>query len=159
MTRPTDDAAFEAKLAALVPAAPSPDLRWRVAEALAGRPAVRPAGGWLAERLLWACGGAAAGVLAASLGFAPVVDPPVRSPIAAPGSAVPMTPPATAATAPAVDVAEEAVAWDDAGVQFLDDRTPARILRRVAVERHRPAGGAEYHVPREDVILVPVALR
>ena len=136
MNRSTDDdAAFEAELAALAPADPSSALRARVAEALALAPTRRPTTGRrLAERLLWACGGAAVGAFAASAAAAPAVQPPI-------------------------DVTEESVAWADAGVQFIDDRTPARVLRRVAVERHRPAGGAEYHVPREDVILVPVALQ
>lgn len=158
MTRPPDqDAAFEAELAGLVPAAPSADLRRRVAEGLAEAPPARRAPGrWLAERLLWACGGAA-GALAASIAFAPAGVAPESAPVVASTSESP--PAAVAAVEPPVEVAEESVAWADAGVQFIDDRTPARILRRVAVERHRPAGGAEYRVPREDVILVPVALR
>jgi hypothetical protein len=50
------------------------------------------------------------------------------------------------------------VTWADGGVRFLDDRTPARILRRLAIERHRPAVGQEFRMPREDIILLPVAL-
>lgn len=159
MDRPTDrDAAIEARLAALVPAAPSAALKSRVAAALAAAPARPAAVRWLAERLLWAGAGAVAASLALTL--APAVAPPVAPPAA---TAADRTGPAAAepvaATEPPVEVAEEAVAWADAGIQFLDDQTPARILRRVAVERHRPAGGAEYRVPREDVILMPVALR
>ncbi|MFM7107727.1 MAG: hypothetical protein ACKOZU_03875 [Planctomycetaceae bacterium] len=67
--------------------------------------------------------------------------------------------PRGAAAEPPVEAAEESVAWADGGVQFIDVRTPSRVLRRVAVERHRPAGGSEYRVPHEDVILMPVALR
>ena len=117
-------------------------------------PARRPTTGRrLAERLLWACGGAAVGAFAASAAFMLAAGPVPRSvALAAPAAAAP-------AVQPPIDVTEESVAWADAGVQFIDDRTPARVLRRVAVERHRPAGGAEYHVPREDVILVPVALQ
>jgi hypothetical protein len=173
VTRSTDhDAEFEADLAALVPAAPSADLRRRIAEALDAAPAVRPApsaaprppmGRWLAERLLWACAGAGAGALAASVAFS-------LRPAAAVASGDAAAPPLAAATplgparplgegGPPVPVGEEAVAWADGGVQFLDDRTPARVLRRVAIERYRPVGGAEYSVPREDVILLPVALR
>ncbi|MFM9058257.1 MAG: hypothetical protein ACKOSQ_03865 [Planctomycetaceae bacterium] len=177
MNRPTDrDAAFEAKLAALAPAAPSADLRGRVAEALApapaarstpsARPAIRPTTARrLADRLLWACGGAAVGAIAASVAF---VLPPGLAPRSLAPRSVALGSPAPAATVPAatvpevqppVEVAEESVAWADAGVQFIDDRTPARVFRRVAVERHRPVGGVEYHVPREDVILMPVALQ
>jgi hypothetical protein len=58
-----------------------------------------------------------------------------------------------------VKVVEEMVTWADGGVRFLDDRTPARILRRLAIERHRPAVGPEFHVPREDIVLLPVALQ
>jgi hypothetical protein len=57
-----------------------------------------------------------------------------------------------------VAVTEEMVTWADGGVRFLDDRTPARILRRLAIERHRPAVGQEFRMPREDIILLPVAL-
>ena len=171
MNRPTDhDAALEAELAALVPAAPSADLRRRVAEALAVAPAVRPAlpgtpavrpvrARWLAERLLWACGGAAAGAIAASVAFAPAVVTSGPAAVAVTALSAVASPAAVAAVAAPVEVAEESVAWADAGVQFIDDQTPARVLRRVAVERHRPAGGSEYRVPREDVILLPVALR
>ncbi len=172
MNRSTDhDAAFEAELAALAPAAPTAGLRGRIAEALAAAPATRPTplampavrpapARRLAERLLWACGGAAVGAIAASVAFmlAPGLTPRSIAPrsvaLASPAPVV-----AAPVVQPPVEVAEESVAWADAGVQFIDDRTPARVLRRVAVERHRPAGGAEYRVPREDVILVPVALQ
>lgn len=172
MNRSTDpDAAFEAELAALAPAAPSADLRRRVSEALSAAPAARPTlsampavrpatSRRLAERMLWACGGAAVGAIAASVAFmlAPGLAPrslALRSvALASPARVV-----AAPAVPPPVEVAEESVAWADAGVQFIDDHTPARILRRVAVERHRLAAGGEYRVPREDVILVPVALQ
>jgi hypothetical protein len=53
--------------------------------------------------------------------------------------------------------------WYDAHAArlvFLDDTTPARILRRMVVERHRaPDGRAELRVPRADVILLPVAFQ
>lgn len=61
-------------------------------------------------------------------------------------------------TTPAT-VTEEMVTWADGGVRFLDDRTPARILRRLAIERHRPAAGPEFRMPREDIIFLPVALQ
>ena len=168
MDRPDDaHSPFEEDLRRLVPAAPSAALRERISAARAltvterarpGGPAAPTAGGlrWLGERLAWAAGGALAAslVVAAWSGgreaAAPVAG--VATPVAA---SVPATSPP-----PAVAVAEEAVTWADEGVQFLDDRTPARILRRLAVERHVPAaGGAGYRVPREDLILLPVALQ
>lgn len=153
MTRPTDaDAALEAELAALVPAAPSAALRRRVAAALVPAPAARPVPGrWLGERLLWACGGA----VAATLVFALVGgSPPASSAVAVTASA-----PAAVATAnPPVEVAGTSVTWSDGGIRFIDGRTPTRILRRSAVERHRRADGPDIHFPREDVVLLPVAL-
>ena len=176
-------------LAALAPAAPSADLRRQVAAALAAPAVATPASlRWLRERLLWACGGAAAAV-AASLAFAPSLAPreappagagpraaPAAAPspvqfavpalAAAPGASADQVPngdqPASAKQRPAttpVAVTEELVAWADGGVRFLDDRTPARILRRLAIERHRPAVGPEFRMPREDVVLMPVALQ
>ena len=73
-----------------------------------------------------------------------------------------MNQPASAEQRPdttSVAVTEEMVTWADGGVRFLADRTPARILRRLAIERHRPAMGPEFRMPREDVILLPVALQ
>lgn len=188
MTRPPDeDDAIEAMLAALAPAAPSADLRRQVAAAVAAPAVAAPSSlQWLGERLLWACGGAAAAV-AASLVLAPSLAPREGPPLGAgprdTPAAVPATTPATVqvavpalAAAPGASaeqlasteqrhtpapatVTEEMVTWADGGVRFLDDRTPARILRRLAIERHRPAVGQEFRMPREDVILLPVALQ
>lgn len=158
MTRPNDeDDALEAMLAAVAPAAPSADLRRQVAAALAAPSGATPSSlRWLGERLLWACGGAAAAV-AASLVFAPSLTPREGPPADAGTTAAAATVPASA-PAP-VAVSEEMVTWADVGVRFLDDRTPARVLRRLAIERHRPAVGPEFRMPREDVILLPVALQ
>jgi hypothetical protein len=194
VTRPNDeDDALEAMLAAVAPAAPSADLRRQVAAALAAPSGATPSSlRWLGERLLWACGGAAAAV-AASLVLAPSLTPREASPAGAglraapatvpdsppapvqavvpslaatPGTSADLVPnmeqPASAeqrsATTP-VAVSEEMVTWADGGVRFLDDRTPARILRRLAIERHQPAVGPDFRMPREDVILLPVALQ
>ena len=55
---------------------------------------------------------------------------------------------------------EEAVGWSDEGIRFVDEFTPARVLRRTVIERHLADDGhAEVQVPREDVIFLPVALR
>jgi hypothetical protein len=57
-------------------------------------------------------------------------------------------------------LSEETSRWADEGVRFLDDTTPARILRRMVVERHlAPNGQTEVRVPRADVILLPVAFQ
>jgi hypothetical protein len=57
-------------------------------------------------------------------------------------------------------VRDEPVSWSDEGIRFVDDFTPARVLRRTVIERHMAGdGAAEVRVPREDVILLPVALR
>lgn len=154
MTRPTDpDHSLEEQLAALAPAAPSAQLRQRVARAVAAPAALPARGRWLAERLLWACGGAAAGALAASLAF--VVRPAA---VEKPGAAAAEPAVAVAMAESPVEVTEEEVAWTDAGVQYVNDRTPARVLRRVAIERHRPKSGAEYRVSREDIVLLPVSV-
>ena len=48
----------------------------------------------------------------------------------------------------------------DEGIRFVDELTPARVLRRKVIERHLAGdGAAEVQVPREDVIFLPVALR
>lgn len=160
MERPDDDRSpFEEDLRRLVPAAPSAALRDRVAAriAAAAGPSVAVGGlRWLGERLAWA----ASGALAASLVVATWSGGRTGGEAGAAATGGPMAAGVATAAAPAVAVAEEAVAWADEGVQFLDDHTPARILRRLAVERHVPAdGGAGFRVPREDLILLPVALQ
>lgn len=156
MDRPDEDLApFVADLRRLAPAAPSPALRDRVSVALAPGEPMAPTGGlrWLGERLAWA----AAGALAASVVVSALAG---GREAAAPAAGVTAPIAARVPAASPVSVAEEAVTWADEGVQFLDDRTPARILRRLAVERHVPAdGGAGFRVPREDLILLPVALQ
>jgi len=179
---------FERDLAALEPAAPSGGLRERIAAELAAVPATPPRGaGFQAarpeptsapgpathgpairgvfERLAWAVGGALAATVVLGLPArdagrreAPeriiAVDPaPVVAaarPPAPPGPGLPATP----------LLSEETSRWADEGVTFLDDITPARVLRRMVVERHQAADGrAEVRVPRADVILLPVAFQ
>jgi len=141
-----NESELENKLRGLRPADPSPSLEGRIAAALRSTTeARRPWVPWLAERLLWIAGGAVAAWLMM------------------PG---PSSPPAPVDAAPAPQVSavprfsEVPLDWSDEGVQMVDGRTPARLLRRVVMERHRsPDGSAELRIPREDVILVPVALR
>jgi hypothetical protein len=133
---------FENQLRRLRPSSPSRSLEGRIAAALP-KPKARPFAwcAWLGERLLWTAGGAVAAWMISLL----FVTPPASAPV--PASPVPR-------------VSEEPIAWSDDGVQLIDGKTPARMLRRLVMERHRSAdGSAEVRVPREDVILVPVALR
>lgn len=153
MNRPIPDADLEAELRRLRPRGPADDLRDRLAVALAGpAPAGNRRAAWLAERLAWAAAGAVAAALA--LTVLPSGGPrPGTLDAAASGALAQGT-----GAAPA-EVSEAAVAWADDGVKFLDDRTPARVLRRLVVERHRAADGPELRVPREDVIVLPVAFQ
>jgi len=157
-----------ADLAGLRPVDPGPGLRTRIAAELAatgpGSPVLRSrAARGFGERLLWAAGGA----VAASLVFLATGDglrsdaEPARV-AAVTGSTVPPAIPAIPATPEArvPRMREEAVGWSDEGIRFVDEFTPARVLRRTVIERHLADDGhAEVHVPREDVIFLPVALR
>jgi hypothetical protein len=149
------------QFAGLRPVQPGPDLRARVAAELAqpapGVAMPAPRGGHhrlgaVGERLAWAAGGAAAASLAFLLaGAAPVGREPVT--VATVATVEPATP-------RSARVSEEAVGWSDEGIRFVDEFTPARILRRQVIERHSAGDGtAEVRVPREDVIFLPVALR
>ena len=137
---------FENELRGLRPVQPSHSLQGRIAAALP--PAKTPRSSWsvwLVERMLWTAGGAVAVWL--------LVPRAVSSTGPAPDASAPQV-----ASAPRIS--EEPLAWSDEGVQLVDGGTPARMLRRLVLERHRSAdGSAEVQVPREDVILLPVALR
>jgi hypothetical protein len=56
-------------------------------------------------------------------------------------------------------IAEESLAWSDDGVQFIDGQIPARVIRHWVLERFSGADGVGLVRPREDVFVVPVALR
>jgi len=159
---PADWAAAErlsAQLAGLRPVEPGPDLRERIAAELAAEQRDRPDAsvprlrlGAVGERLAWAAGGAAAASLAFLLAGA------------VPMGREPVTVATVAAVEPAVarmpQVRDEPGGWSDEGIRFVDEFTPARILRRQVIERHSAGDGtAEVCVPREDVIFLPVALR
>lgn len=137
---------LENELRGLRPVPPSLSLEGRLAVALtADRPARCSWNRWLAERLLWSAGGAVAAWLLAS--WFPQAVPARATRIPPSVSAMPR-------------VTEEPLAWSDEGVQLVGGEVPARMLRRFVVERHQSAdGSAEVRVPREDVILLPVALR
>ena len=155
------DERISAQLAGLRPVEPGPGLRSRIAaelplpgadsfETLARRRRV-PVG----ERLAWAAGGAVAASLVFLLGG---VVPSGRE--QAPVAAVTAVDSVPAAAARPSQVRDEAVSWFDEGIRFVDEFTPARVLRRKVIERHVAGDGtAEVRVPREDVIFLPVALR
>ena len=160
-------------LARLRPAAPSVALRERIAADLvaplsrettsaARSPTPAPRGlGWLAERMLWAAGGAIAAAVPLLLQPRPLPAEPqaiAAEPemIAAEPQVVAVEPQGVAAQEP---IAEESLAWSDDGVQFIDGQIPARVIRHWVLERFPGADGVGLVRPREDVFVVPVALR
>jgi hypothetical protein len=162
---------LEWELAALEPAAPAPGLRERIAAELSA--STTPTRGspirGVLERLAWAVGGALAAtvVLGLPAGDAKRREASERIVTAEPAASVVAdrsAEPAAAWAGPGLPLApllsEETSRWADEGVTFLDDTTPARVLRRMVVERHRaPNGQAQVRVPRADVILLPVAFQ
>lgn len=186
-------------LARLRPAAPSLALRERIAADLAAplgaettssarlpTPAPRSFT-WLAERMLWAAGGAIVAAVPFLLQPRPLPAEPLpadtnrpavavdqgqvapRGPeapdasSAAPTAVAAAEPPAIAAASQDVaaqgPIAEESLAWSDDGVQFIDGQIPARVIRHWVLERFPGADGEGLVRPREDVFVVPVALR
>ena len=180
------------ELARLRPAAPSVALRERIAADLAAplsretmssarspMPAARSFG-WLAERMLWAAGGAIAAAVPLLLQPRPLPAGPLPAdtnrpavavdqaeaaprgaqspdmPAAAPMAIAAAEPQGVAAQEP---IAEESLAWSDDGVQFIDGQIPARVIRHWVLERFSGADGVGLVRPREDVFVVPVALR
>ena len=213
-------------LARLRPAAPSVALRERIAADLAAplsrettssvrSPTPTPRGlGWLAERMLWAAGGAIAAAVPLLLQPRPLPagplpadtnqpavavvqaeaaprgaqspDMPAAAPqvmaaepqgvaaepqgVAAEPQGVAAEPQGVAAEPQGVaaepqgyaaqePIAEESLAWSDDGVQFIDGQIPARVIRHWVLERFSGADGVGLVRPREDVFVVPVALR
>jgi hypothetical protein len=186
-------------LARLRPAAPSLTLRERIAADLAAPRSTEPTSSarsptpaprsfaWLAERMLWAAGGAIAAAVPFLLQPRPLPAEPLPADTNRPAVAVdqaeavprgPEAPDASSAAPTAVAVAapqviaaepqaiaaqgpiaEESLAWSDDGVQFIDGKIPARVIRHWVLERFPGADGDGLVRPREDVFVVPVALR
>ena len=146
-------------LARLRPAAPSQTLRERIAADLVAPRSTEPTSSarsptpaprsfaWLGERMLWAAGGA----IAAAVPF--LLQP---RPLPAGPQVVAAEPQGDVAQEP---FAEESLAWSDDGVQFIDGKIPARVIRHWVLERFPGADGEGLVRPREDVFVVPVALR
>ena len=171
-------------LARLRPAAPRLALRERIAADLAAplsrettfmarSPTPAPRGlGWLAERMLWAAGGAIAAAVLLLLQPRPLPAGPLPADTNRPAVAVDQAeaaPPGARETdmpaaalqdvAAQEPIAEESLAWSDDGVQFIDGQIPARVIRHWVLERFSGADGDGLVRPREDVFVVPVALR
>ena len=145
---------LENELRSLRPAAPSPELARGIAASLEPRVEThllqdrRPSWfAWWVERLMWAGAGATAAVVALAMSHQ-------AAPKTANAVAKQDAPPAMAAHA-----SEEPLAWTDEGVRFIGNQIPAHLLRRVTLERRVAEDGTEVQVPREDVIVLPVALR
>jgi len=210
--------------ARLRPAAPSVALRERIAADLAAPKSRETTSlarsltpqprsfAWLAERLLWAAGGAIAAAVPLLLQPRPLPADTNRPAVAGDqAEAVPRgarapdmpaaapSPPVIVAAEPQViaaepqviaaepqviaaepqviaaepqviaaepqgaavqePMAEESLAWSDDGVQFIDGQIPARVIRHWVLERFSGADGVGLVRPREDVFVVPVALR
>jgi len=166
---PTDDALdrLAAECRALRPVAPSAALTARITACLDDREASsvraaapRPTVSWFAERLAWAAGGAvvAAGIMSAVVPRAPGEGAGSARPDAPVVAAAAAAPEVEAPPAPAEWV-DESVGWSDEGIALIDGALPARVLRHFVLER--PAAGPDRGIvrPREDVFVVPVAIR
>ena len=170
-----NESEFENELRALRPAAPSATLVEKIARELrsethAANGALAPAAAkraptaavvpraergnsaWL-RGLLWICGGAAAAI-------AIVVS--TRSP--EPARELASTAIATTAQFEAGESTNELIDAEDEGLRYDEDQAPQRQLRLTYIERHtwtNPATGAviEFEIPREDIVLMPVAMQ
>ncbi len=63
-----------------------------------------------------------------------------------------------------VEISRDLVAAEDGGVVYEDEQEPARLVRYTTLERHvwtHPVTGArlEVEIPREDIVLVPLAMQ
>ena len=156
-----NESEFENQLRALAPAAPSPAIERRIAAAMSAprtpaagiivQPRRSPWAGML-RGLLWASAGAAAAALILH------TRAPQTAPVA-PGLAEVAQPVTTAETV------SELIATADDGLVFDEDTAePQRQMRFTYLERHvwtNPQTGAviEFEVPREDIVLMPVAMQ
>jgi len=171
-----NESELEKELRALRPTEASLDLRKRIETDLAGTGAemVRPsaadvassfAAGRLERRpavvfgwwrnLGWASAGAAAALLVSAFFRTPTSSAEVDAPTDAATAAVQFQPAGSS---------REVLDAQDDGLLYDEDQTPQRRLRFQSLERHRwtnSATGAVLHfeVPREDTVLVPVAMQ
>ncbi len=171
----TNESEFENQLHALRPLAPSPALEESIARQLAAGRAlatVEPRAAAIRHReiavdrpsffdrifpgLRWAVAGAVAAVavIAAVSHFS---DKPAASPSTS----------TVAAVEPDFEpegITRELVSAEDGGVVYENEQEPARLVRYTTLERHvwtHPLTGArlEVEIPREDIVLVPIAMQ
>ena len=170
----TNESDFENQLRTLRPSAPSPALEESIARQLGSQRAIATVEArsavlqrrelkmdapGLLDRIFpglrWALAGAAgaAAVFLAICHF----QPPMVSPAL----------PSVAALEPdfePVEVTRDFVAAEDGGLVFEDEENPSRVVRYTTLEHHvwtHPVTGArlEVEIPREDVVLVPIAMQ
>ena len=139
---------------ALVPLRAQPVAHLRTADVVKKRAPAPFA--WL-RSLGWVCTGALAVFAVLVLTHMPDLS---RSPDLA-GNPPPL---ADASDFQPAEESSELVAAEDQGFVFDEDQTPQRQVRLTYVERHswtNPATGAvlEFEIPREDIVLMPVAMQ
>ena len=170
----TNEPDFENQLRTLHPLAPSPALEESIARQLASQRAIATvetraaviqrreaevdAPGFF-ERIFpglrWALAGAV-GAAAAFLAISDFQQPnvsPNNSPVAL---AQPDFEP--------VEITRDLVSAEDGGLVYEEDEAPARVVRYNTLEHHvwtHPVTGArlEVEIPREDIVLVPIAMQ
>ncbi len=152
---------FENQLRALRPLAPSASLEENIARELTSPRAIatvesRGEAPGFFERIFpglrWAFAGAA-GAAAVLLAMGRLQPP----------SVLPATQSASA-DFETVEVTRDLVAAEDGGLVYEDEDEPARLVRYTTIERHvwtHPGSGArlEVEIPREDVVIVPIAMQ
>ena len=162
---------LENELRTLRPVSPSPDLETAIARELEkprlAKPisssgvVARPRDSFL-DRLLpglcWASAGAAAAIAVLSLNLEHIPSADVQ-----PAEPRTVTTIAENLFEPE-ESSRELVGTEDGGLIYTADEEPTRIVRYNSMERHvwaNPSTGArvEVEVPREDVVLVPVAFQ
>ncbi len=164
---------LENELRALRPAEPSPALRDRIADDLqgvqvlprAGVIAAVPPQSWLARffpPLGWIVTGAAAAWIA-TMAFR-TADVTTTPEVATGQSVAAATPEVSSAPLGEVETSRELVTATEEELLLDADQEPARRMRLTFIERHvwtDPDTGdhVEIEVPREDILLVPVAMQ
>ena len=159
----TNEPDFENQLRALRPIAPSPALEENIARQLAARATViqrHEAEGdapSLFDRIFPGLRWALAGAAAAAAVFLTMNHFQQQKVVPAGSSAAERD-------FEAVEVTRDLVAAEDGGVVYEAEEEPARVVRYTTLERHvwtHPVTGArlEVEIPREDIVLVPIAMQ
>jgi hypothetical protein len=159
----TNESDFERELRELRPVAPSPTLGDRIAREMSVQAIAtveaevqRSPWGRVFSGLGWAVAGAAATIAALA-----ATDSFNQRSVPAPAPAIAET---AKSELESVGVTRELIAAEDGGFVSDDTQEPTRLVRYTTLERHTwtdPATGAQLQVevPREDMILMPVAMQ